>query len=211
LVIKKNQLNRRFDMKKIVSMILCLAILLSMGISAMAISSVKITGIKVDKTNLSLEVGGSHSLVITYSPANTTQKFLTFTTSNANVASIDKDGKIVAVGAGKAVITVASVSNGSVTAKVNVTVTKSKPVTLRIEVYDRGNAGGTAADNNYWTKWIQQNYGNKNNVTVKFESSPRFDNNAKLQMWMASGTAPDLCYTNELAPVSNFPPELPDN
>lgn len=191
-------------MKKIVSVILCLAILLSMGISVMAISAVKITGIKVDKANLSLEAGGSKTLVITYTPANTTQKFLTFTTSNANVASIDKDGKIVATGAGKAVITVTSVSNSSISVKVNVTVTKSKPVTLRVEVYDRGNAGGSAADNNYWTKWIQKNYGDNNNVTVKFETSPRFDNNAKLQMWMASGTAPDLCYSNELAPVGNF-------
>ncbi len=191
-------------MKKIVSLILCIGIILSMGISAMAISSVKITGIKVDKTNLSLEVGGSHTLKITYSPANTTQKFLTFTTSNANVASINKDGKIVAVGAGKAVITVTSNSNSGISAKVNVTVTRAKPVTLRIEVYDRGNAGGTPPDNNYWTKWIQANYGDKNNVTIKFETSPRFDNNAKLQMWMAAGTSPDLCYTNELEPVNNF-------
>ncbi|HEX2945804.1 MAG TPA: extracellular solute-binding protein [Clostridia bacterium] len=191
-------------MKKVISILLCLVMLISLGVSAWAISSVKITGIKVDKANLTLDVGGSYNLGITYIPKNTTQRFLVFSTSNVNVASIDANGKITAVGAGKAVITVASKSNSAITAKINVTVNKSKPVTLRIEVYDRGNAGGTPPDNNYWTKWIQANYGNKNNVTVKFESSPRFDNNAKLQMWMASGTAPDLCYTNELAPVNNF-------
>lgn len=191
-------------MKKFVSLLLCAVMILSLVISASAIASVEIKGLKVDKTSLSLNVGSSYNLVITYSPANTTQKLLTFSTSNTNVASIDKDGKITAVAEGKAVITVASQSKNNITAKVNVTVTKGKPVTLRIEVYDRGNAGGSAADNNYWTKWIQENYGDKNNVTLKFETSPRFDNNSKLQMWMAAGTAPDLCYTNELAPVTNF-------
>lgn len=177
---------------------------LSFVISASGIASVQISGIKLDKSNLMLDVGGTYSLAITFTPANTTQKYLTFSTSNANVASIDKDGKITATGAGKAVITVASKSIDSISAKVTVTVTQKKPVTLRVEVYDRGNAGGTPADNNYWTKWIQANYGDKNNVTVKFETSPRFDNNSKLQIWMAAGTAPDLCYTNEQAPVQGF-------
>jgi putative aldouronate transport system substrate-binding protein len=191
-------------MKKLVSLLLCMVMVLSPVISASAITSVEIKGLKVDKTSLQLDVGGSCNLAITYNPTNTTQKLLTFSTTNAKVASIDKDGKITAVGAGKALITITSQSKSNITATVNVTVNRSKPATLRIEVYDRGNSGGSPADNNYWTKWIQANYGDKNNVTLKFETSPRFDNNAKLQMWMAAGTAPDLCYSNELAPVSNF-------
>lgn len=191
-------------MKKVISLLLCLVMVLSFVVSVSAIASVQIKGIKVDKTNLLLDVGGTHNLVIAFSPVNTTQKLLTFVTSNVNVATIDMNGKVTAVGAGDTTITVASRSNSRITAKVSVTVNRKKPVTLRIEVYDRGNAGGTPPDNNYWTKWIQANYGDKNNVIIKFETCPRFDNNAKLQMWMAAGTAPDICYTNEVDPVNNF-------
>lgn len=191
-------------MKKVITLLLCVGMLLSIVISASGLASVPVTGLKVDKGTLTLEQGGSYALKITFTPANTTQKLLTLSTTNANVASVDANGNITATGVGKADITVASKSNPALTAKVTVTVTKKKPVVLRVEVYDRGNAGGTPPDNNYWTKWIQTNYGDKNNVTVKFETSPRFDNNAKLQMWMAAGTAPDICYTNEIDPVNNF-------
>jgi putative aldouronate transport system substrate-binding protein len=191
-------------MKKLISLVLCVFVLLSFVVSASGIAVVEIKGLKADKSSLSLNPGSSYKLTITFSPANTTQKLLVFTTSNANVATIDTDGNITAIGAGKATITVASKSKGTVSTKITVTVVKPKPVVLRVEVYDRGNAGGTPPDNNYWTKWIQANYGDKNNVTLKFETSPRFDNNAKLQMWMAAGTAPDICYSNEIDPVSNF-------
>jgi len=191
-------------MKKVISILLCVCILLTFAFSASAISAVEIKGIKVDKTSLSMDMGTTYNLRITVSPSNTTQRGIILSTSNKNVATIDANGKITAVDAGKATITVTSKSKSTISAKVNVTVVKKKPVTLRIEVYDRGNAGGTPPDKNYWTKWIQANYGDKNNVTLKYEPSPRFDNNAKLQMWMAAGTAPDLCYTNELDPVNNF-------
>jgi putative aldouronate transport system substrate-binding protein len=191
-------------MKKVVSLLLCLFILTTFVVSASAITSVPIKSLKADKASLTLDVGAFYNLAVTYTPVNTTQKLLTFSSTNTNVASIDANGKITGTGAGKAVITVVSKSNAAISAKVNVTINKKKPVVLRVEVYDRGNAGGTPADNNYWTKWIQANYGDKNNVTLKFETSPRFDSNAKLQMWMAAGTAPDLCYTYEPDPVLGF-------
>ena len=191
-------------MKKVLSLVLCVCILLSLSLSVSAIASVEIKGLSVAKTSVQLDVGASSQLAVTFTPANTTQKLLSYSTSNANVATIDAKGKILAIAAGKAVITVASQSKPAIKATVNVTVNKKKPVVLRVEVYDRGNAGGTPPDNNYWTKWIQANYGDKNNVTLKFETSPRFDSDAKLQMWMAAGTAPDLCYTYSVDVVNNY-------
>lgn len=43
-------------------------------------------------------------------------------------------------------------------------------VTLQIPVYDRGDAGNGCSDvkNNYWTKWVQENFGDKYNITVEF-------------------------------------------
>ena len=34
-----------------------------------------------------------------------------------------------------------------------------EPITLKVSVFDRGNTGGTAVDNNHWSKWIQENFG----------------------------------------------------
>jgi len=43
-------------------------------------------------------------------------------------------------------------------------------VTLRIPVYDRGDAGNGASDveNNYWTNWVQENFGDKYNIDVQY-------------------------------------------
>jgi putative aldouronate transport system substrate-binding protein len=191
-------------MKKVISLVLCLLIVLTFVVSSFAFTTVKITGVKVDKTNLTLDVGASYGLVITLSPANTTQKNLTFTTSDANIATVDGKGTITGVKPGKAVITVTSSSNNKLTAKCNVTVKEKEPVTLTVEVYDRGTTGQTPPDNNYWTDWIQKNYGDKNNVKLKFVTCPRFDNEAKIQIWMASGTAPDVSITYDINICYNF-------
>ena len=43
-------------------------------------------------------------------------------------------------------------------------------VTLQIPVYDRGDSGNGCSDveNNYWTNWVQENFGNKYNITVEY-------------------------------------------
>ena len=41
-------------------------------------------------------------------------------------------------------------------------------VTIQIPVYDRGKEGVPAIGENYWETWIQENFGNKYNITVQF-------------------------------------------
>ena len=41
-------------------------------------------------------------------------------------------------------------------------------VTLRVPVYDRGVEGVPDVTNNYWTQWIQENFGDKYNITVEY-------------------------------------------
>lgn len=48
-------------------------------------------------------------------------------------------------------------------------------VTITIPVYDRGKEGVPPVTENYWTKWIQENFGDKYNITVEFEAIPRGD------------------------------------
>ena len=79
-----------------------------------------------------------------------------------------------------------------------------KPVTLRVSVFDRGNAGGTAPDDNYWTKWIQENFGDPRNITIEWVVIPRSEEVAKLNILMASGEAPDICFTYDGGVVGNY-------
>lgn len=48
-------------------------------------------------------------------------------------------------------------------------------VTLRIPVYDRGAEGVPDVSNNYWTQWVQENFGDKYNITVEFVPITRTD------------------------------------
>lgn len=77
-------------------------------------------------------------------------------------------------------------------------------VTLTIAVFDRGVTGGNAPDNNHWTEWIQQNFGDPRNITINWLTIPRSEEVAKLNQLMGSGEAPDLCFTYTESVVSNL-------
>jgi putative aldouronate transport system substrate-binding protein len=78
------------------------------------------------------------------------------------------------------------------------------PVELRVEVFDRGNPGQTPVDNNYWTKWIQDNFGTPNNITMKFIAVPRSQEVDKLNIMMAANEAPDIVFTYNANVVYNY-------
>lgn len=80
---------------------------------------------------------------------------------------------------------------------------KNAPVELRIEVFERA-LPGYQADNNYWTKWIQKNFGDPNNITVKFIPVPRSQEIDKLNILMASNDAPDIVFAYDLFTVYNY-------
>ncbi len=71
----------------------------------------KATGISLDVTNLELYVDQSYDLEVTVTPASSNDYTLTWESSNTSVATVDEDGKITAVAAGEATITVKT-SNG---------------------------------------------------------------------------------------------------
>ncbi len=48
-------------------------------------------------------------------------------------------------------------------------------VNLVIPIYDRGVEGVPNVSDNYWTKWIQENFGDKYNINVRFEPIVRSD------------------------------------
>lgn len=83
---------------------------------------VAVTGVKLDKTTLTLDAGDSAQLTATVSPSNATNKSVTWSASNSNVSV--SGGKVTAKTAGKAVITVTT-ADGGYTAQCNVTINES--------------------------------------------------------------------------------------
>ena len=65
-------------------------------------------------------------------------------------------------------------------------------VSIQIPVYDRSVAGLPAVDDNYWTKWIQSEFGDKYNIDIKFVAIPRSDVVAKYNMLISGGDAPTV-------------------
>lgn len=68
-------------------------------------------------------------------------------------------------------------------------------VTLQIPVYDRGSSGNGCSDveNNYWTKWVQENFGDKYNITVEYVGITRSDVMTDYAMLAASQSLPTIC------------------
>lgn len=94
-------------------------------------NSVVVTGITIDKAEISKVAGETEKLSATVTPANATDKKVTWTTSDANVATVDESGNVTAVAAGSATITAKA---GDKTATCKVTVTAKEIVLNEIVV-----------------------------------------------------------------------------
>ena len=88
---------------------------------------IPVTGVTLDKSTLSLEVGATATLNATIAPSNASYKAVGFTSSDDTVATVDNDGLVTAVAPGSADITVESIADGSKTATSTVTVAEGPP------------------------------------------------------------------------------------
>lgn len=90
---------------------------------------VAVTGVTLNKSSLTLTEGESETLVATVKPTNAANKKVTWTSSDETVAKVDANGKVTALKAGTATITVKTV-DGNKTATATITV-KEKPYTFK--------------------------------------------------------------------------------
>lgn len=98
-----------------------LAVLGLLLVSCEKDAETKVEGVKLDKTELSLFVGATEKLTATVTPDNAANKKVNWTTSNAEIATVDAEGNVTGVKEGNAVITVTT-EDGGKTASCNVTV-----------------------------------------------------------------------------------------
>ncbi len=80
------------------------------------------------------------------------------------------------------------------------------PVKIRVEVFDRNNAPegqGTAIENK-WTDYIKKRALEEINVEVEFVACPRAEETTKLNIWMASQSAPDIVFTYDFDTMYSY-------
>lgn len=81
-----------------------------------------------------------------------------------------------------------------------------EPITLNVMVYDRGNTTNTygSVTDNYWTRWVQEKFGDPNGITVNYIPIPRSQDAEKINTMMASGSAPDIIFSYDSTMIMNF-------
>ena len=106
-------------------------------------SKVAVTGVSLDKTSISLVEGSSETLTATVSPDNADNKKVSWKSSATGVATVDDSGKVTAVKAGSATVTVTTADGGK-TATCSVTVTEAAKIVITGNTAKVPVQGGTA-------------------------------------------------------------------
>jgi putative aldouronate transport system substrate-binding protein len=94
---------------------------------------------------------------------------------------------------------------GACSPKETVSAGAGAPVKITVEVFDRGTDGGkTDPVNNAWTDWIKAKVLADENIEVTFVPVSRWTETEAITTLMASGVAPDLCYTYSMDNVRSW-------
>ena len=122
-------------------------------------ANVPVTGVAVSPATASIFTGGNTQLTATVSPSNATNGAITWSTSNASVATVNSAGLVTGVAVGTATITATTV-DGGFTATSSITVTtpptniaRNKPVTTSSNDGSGTAPGSNAVDGNSTTRW----------------------------------------------------------
>lgn len=76
-------------------------------------------------------------------------------------------------------------------------------VTIQIPVYDRGFENWNPTDN-YYTRWIQSEFGDKYNVTVKYVAIARSNEVQDFNQMIAAGNAPTIIFHYDMPAAVNY-------
>ena len=147
---------------------------------------IAVSSVSLDKTSVSLNVGESVTLAATVKPDNATNKTVSWSSSNASVASVDASGKVSAVAEGTATITAKA---GDKTATCSVTV-KKNTVAVESVTLDKSSLELTEGETATLTATVKPD--NATNKTVTWSSDKTsvatVDANGKVTA-VAEGTA----------------------
>lgn len=118
-----------------------------------------VTGVTLNHDSLSLEPGGNEQLIATIVPADATNKAISWSTDNKEIAGV-KDGLVTAFQPGVAIVTVTS-QEGAFSASCRITVSAPEPSEIAFKYTNVTLEAGTAkameiivSPANAWAKWV---------------------------------------------------------
>ena len=77
-------------------------------------------------------------------------------------------------------------------------------VTITVPVYDRSKVGYPAVDDNYWTQFIQKEFGDKWNIDVNYVAIPRSDVMTKYSLLIAAEETPTIMMEYDYPKVAQW-------
>ena len=128
--------------------------------------AVNVTEVTLDKTDLTLTEGETETLTATVKPDNADNRKVTWSSDKTDVATVGGDGKVTAVKAGEAVITVTT-EDGGKTATCKVTV-KAKTVSVTEVTLDKTELTLTEGETETLTATVKPD--NADNLKVTWSS-----------------------------------------
>lgn len=75
---------------------------------------------------------------------------------------------------------------------------------ITVEIFDRGNEGGTKPEDNVYTNFIKEGMLRDHNVEVTFVPVPRWTEVEQLNNLLAAGDAPDICVTYSYPTIQTY-------
>lgn len=77
-------------------------------------------------------------------------------------------------------------------------------VEIKIPVYDRGIQGQADVDNNYWTNYVQENFGDEYNIKVTYVPITRKEDVTVFNELLAAGEQPDIIFSYDYPSVMSY-------
>ena len=90
--------------------------------ATLTVEAIPVTDVKLNKTNITLTVGGIETLTAEVEPTNATNKTVMWSSSNDSVAMVDSNGNVTGIGRGFATITAKATDDSNVSATCQVEV-----------------------------------------------------------------------------------------
>ena len=150
-------------------------------------ATIPVSGVSLNSTARTMTTGGNFQLTATVTPSNATNKNVTWTSNNANVASVNSSGLVTANSAGTATITVATV-DGNKQATCAVTVTSSMVSVTGITLDESSKTMAPGSNFQLTATVTPSNATNKNVTWVSGNPAVATVNSSGLVTANASGT-----------------------
>lgn len=115
----------------------------------------------------------------------------------------NKDGSSATQATTKAVTSVETTADETVDAEiVDGRFVETRQIT--VEIFDRGNDGGSTPEDNFYTDFIKEGMLRDHNVEVTYVAVPRWTEVEQLNNLLAAGDAPDICVTYDYPTIQTY-------